>query len=291
MGHFVSFFIVCKQMAGTGLEQRTSILPKPKVPGILGPDYSYAEAVKLPGQVGVYDGNSIDSVVDSVKAASYYIDTIGFGEPSSSLSADRGVKPLGVNSWLRTGFTCSNGADMWMYMEGIPTGNVFGSRIKDGLASARLPQLRGLAPGIIEDVQDALDPRPLMGAVFGSGFPQCHLEKKRVGDQDGNIFKLDSSGNKIYYMENPETVKKEADGYYYQSRWTKKADLTQEQYNSTPKRYCPNGTLIAANGGKCPTTEGFASEQNRKMKQAVLLGVAAAGILCLMYCVRQRSKN
>jgi hypothetical protein len=151
--------------------------------------------------------------------------------------------------------------------------------------------VRGRAPGIIEEVQDALDPRPLMGAVFGSGFPQCHLEKKRVGDQDGNIFKLDSSGNKIYYMENPETVKKEADGYYYQSRWTKKTDLTQEQYNSTPKKYCPNGTLIAANGGKCPTTEGFASEQNRKMKQVVLLGVAAAGILCLMYCVRQRSKN
>lgn len=36
-----------------------------------------------------------------------------------------------------------------------------------GLASAGLPQLRGLAPGILEDVKGALDPTPIMSAAFG----------------------------------------------------------------------------------------------------------------------------
>lgn len=271
------------QMAGIGLESRNNILPTPKVPGILGPDYSYADNVKLPGQVGVRDGDSIDSVIDSLKAASYYIDTIGFGQSSNQLSADRGVKPLGVNVWIRTGFTCSNGAEMWSYMQGIPQGTAFGSRVAKGLSSAGLPQLRGLAPGIMEDVQDALDPSPVMNALFGTGFPFCSLEKKRVGDQDGNIYKLDENGNKVYYIQNPETAVKDADGFYYQSRWVRKGDLTQGQWDATPKTYCPSGIRKQ---GKCPS-EGFQND-NPPWKEFILVSIAAAGIFSLMYYSRKK---
>ena len=73
-----------------GLENRTSILPTPAAapmgPGLLGPDYSFADNLALPGQVGVYEGDSMQSVVDSVKAVGYYVDMIGFGESSSGLS-------------------------------------------------------------------------------------------------------------------------------------------------------------------------------------------------------------
>jgi hypothetical protein len=275
-----------------GLETRANILPKPKVPGLLGPDFSYADAVKLPGDVGVRDGDTIDSVVSAIGGATYYIDTIGFGESSNPLSAGTGVKPLGINVWMPTGFTCSNGADMWTYLQGIPTGNAFGGRLSAGLASAGLPQLRGLAPGILEDVQSALDPTPVVSAAFGSGYPQCRLTTKRVGDQDGNISKIDENGEKVYYIHNPETAFRGADGFYYQSRWTKETDLDQAKWEGTPKIYCPDGSSLASNGGNC-TTEGFCApcKTNTKLKQLIMLSAAAVGIFGILYCIRARSKN
>lgn len=272
-----------------GLENRKNILPKPKVPGLLGPDYSYADAVKLPGEVGVRDGDTIDSVISAVGGAAYYIDTIGFGQSSNKFSANTGVQPLGVNVWMPTGFTCSNGADMWTYLEGIPTGKAFGGKMAAGLASAGLPQLRGLAPGILEDVTGALDPTPIMSAAFGTGYPQCRLTTKRVGDQDGKISKVDENGVTIYYIHNPETAFKGADGYYYQSRWTKESEIDQAEWESTEKIYCPNG---AAKNGDCPS-EGFCSpcQTNEKVKQLVLLSAAAIGIFGILYCIRARSKN
>ena len=229
----------------SGLENRTTILPQPniptKVPGIFGPDYSFADNVKLPNEVGVYDGNSINSVVDAVKGAAYYIDTIGFGASSSSLTSELGVKPLGVNTYMRTGFTCSNGADMWMYNAGIPTGNAFGPRIAKGLAGIGMPPLKGLAPGILEDAQIALDPVPIMSAVFGSGFPSCKLQEMRVGDQDNIVQNPETCA---YYVENPETVTN-IGGVPTQARWVFDQGLTQEQYNATPKTHCPDGIAVA----------------------------------------------
>ena len=70
-----------------GLETRTSILPTPAAepmgPGLLGPDYSFADNLALPGDAGVRDGSDMNSVIDSVKAVGYYVDMIGFGESSS----------------------------------------------------------------------------------------------------------------------------------------------------------------------------------------------------------------
>lgn len=278
-------------LGNIGLENRKSILPSPNVPGILGPDYSYADAVKLPHEVGVGDGDSIESVVNAIGGAAYYIDTIGFGQSSSRLSANTGVKPLGVNFWVKTGLTCSNGADMWTYVQGIPTGNAFGGRVAKGLASAGLPQLKGLAPGMLEDVQSALDPSPIISAAFGSGYPQCRLTRERVGDQDGKISKTGDKGGTVYYIQNPETAVKE-NGFYYQSRWTKEFDVDKETWEKTPKLYCADGTTRDSKGGKCPG-EGFCSSSrpNEKVKQFILVSAAAVGIFGILYCIRARSKN
>ena len=223
-----------------GLENRTSILPTPnipKVPGVFGPDYSFADNVPLPNQVGVYDGDSISSVIDAVKGAAYYVDTIGFGQSSSSLTAGMGVKPIGVNTFMKTGFTCANGADMWMYNEGIPTGNALGKRLSKGLASVGLPQMRGLAPGILEDAETALDPSPVMSAMFGTGYPSCTYVMKQVGDQDG---KIQNPESKAYYVDTPETVVQKG-GVPMQGRWIYDSNLTSDQYNAVPKTHCPDG--------------------------------------------------
>jgi len=256
-------------MAGVGLETRTTILPSPSVPqnvpGIFGPDYSFADNIKLPGQVGVRDGGELSDVIDSVKAMGYYVDMIGFGESSSPLSRGLGVQALGVNTWLETGFQCSNGANAWAYSSSIPTGNGLGKRVAAGLESAGLPRLRGLAPGIVEDAQSALDPFPIIGAIFGSGYPSCRFVVKPVGDQDGSPINLATSN---YYVNNPETLLtqdgrkyplKKPDGTpnnapAFQGRWVQDGDLSQEEWTNAPKIYNPDGTPKAQ--GFCGGPEG-----------------------------------
>lgn len=274
-------------MSFIGLEKRTSILPTPATPsgpGLLGPDYSFADNVPLPGQVGVRDGDDLGSVIDSVKAIGYYVDMIGFGEASSGLS--RGVGPgggpkaLGVRTWMKTGMKCSNGAEMWMYLDGVPKGNALGQRISDGLKSAGLPGMRGLAPGIMEDAQSALNPIPIVKTIFGTGFPQCRLETQPVGDQDGNI---QNTGTGQYYIQQPETVFQQ-DGRSVQRRWAYDRDLTQDVWNKTSKTHCADGYRIANHvGNRCEgalenRTEGFegGSWLSVGLATAAVLGAAVA---------------
>ena len=269
-----------------GLEERTSILPTPPTPtgpGILGPDYSFADNLALPGQVGVRTGDDLQSVTDSVKAIGYYIDMIGFGEASSGLS--RGVgpgggpRPLGVRTWMTSGLKCSNGANRWMYVDGVPTGNALGKTISKGLASAGLPGMRGLAPGILEDAQSALDPMPIVRTIFGTGFPRCKLDTQLVGDQDGRIQNEDTKG---YYVQNPETVFQK-DGRSYQKRWAYDGDLTQDNWNKAEKTHCADGSSkINHVDGKCDTPlisliENFEGSWVRVgLATAAVLGLAVA---------------
>jgi len=266
-----------------GLEKRLSILPTPDVtpmgPGLLGPDYSFADNLALPGQVGVRTGDDLQSVTDSVKAVAYYVDMIGFGESSSGLS--RGVgpgggpRPLGVRTWMKSGLKCSNGADMWMYLDGVPSGNALGKTIANGLSSAGLPGMRGLAPGIMEDAQSALDPMPIVRTIFGTGFPQCKLDTQLVGDQDGSIQNKDTKG---YYIQNPETAFQE-NGKFYQKRWAYDRDLTQNEWDNAEKTHCPDGYRKSNHaGGKCDgplesTAEGFTDGS------WFIVGLATVGIL------------
>ena len=270
-------------MAGIGLEKRTSILPTVNIstgPGVLGPDYSFADNVKFPDEVGVRDGDSIGSVIDSVKAIGYYTDMIGFGESSSFLSRDLGVSPLGVNFFMRSGLTCSNGAEMWQYIESIPKGDGLGQRVDEGLRRSGLPRLRGLAPGIIEDAKGALDPRPAMQAVFGSATPQCRWEVRQVGDQAGRI---QNPGSGKFYIENPETAYGQ-NGQTVQGRWVFDRDLTKDAWENAIKTHCPDGYPKKGHrNGDCNdivenrSIEAFSNYD--KVSKRILLGVAIVGTL------------
>ena len=267
-------------MAGTGLETRTSILPTPAIPqgpGVFGPDYSFADNIKLPGEIGVRDGDSLTDVVDAVKGVGYYVDTIGFGESSSPLTRDMGLKPIGVNFWMKTGLTCSNGADMYQYVEGIPKGDALGQRISDALRSSGMPGMRGLAPGIVEDAKAALNPVPVLEAVFGSGYPVCRFEKRPVGDQDGRIVNPATGKS---YVENPETV---VDGQ--QGRWVYAGSMSKAEWDRSPKTHCPSGYPkknyrdMNCNDRLESLSEGF---ENRNLTNGVLVVAALVGIMVLV---------
>lgn len=224
-----------------------NLLPTAQVgdePGFFGPDYDFAAALPTPKNVGVRRDDSLDSVIDAARGAAYYVDMIGFGEPSNKFTREMGnkPKPLGINYFIRTGIRCSNGADMWYYVEGIPRGDAFGERIKFALAESGLPSLRGLAPGMLEDAKVALDPRPVMNAVLGSGYPKCRLVELPVGDQDGNL----GLPGEEPWIKGPVG---RSGRYATQKKWVQDVDrkgrplyMTREQYDKEPRTLCPNGS-------------------------------------------------
>jgi hypothetical protein len=257
-----------------GSEQRTSILPSmiPEGIGFFGSPYKPADAMMTPPQIGVQVGDSMGDVINAVKGVGFYSDQIGFGAPSTGLTQGMPLKPLGVNYFMKTGLTCSNGAEMWQYMQGITQGDALGEKLKDVMAEMGLPPLKGLAPGMIEDAENALNPSPLINALFGSGYPQCKQVTMPVGDAYGRVMDPDTNEDWI----GDSTGLQQVDGGYVQTRWVQDKDrlgnpisLTRDQWASTPKTFNSDGTPIQ-------TTEGF---QNIMTKPATVITV---GVLCLL---------
>jgi hypothetical protein len=207
-----------------GNDGRANVLPVKEAsgPGFLGPEYNPADEMLPPASIGVRKEGSLDAVIGAVKGVIYYGDMMGFGEASSPFTAGmQGLKPLGVNYFVNSGLICSNGATMWEYVETIPTGAALGQKVKRALREAKLPQLRGMGPGILEDAQSALNPFPVINAVVGSGYPQCRLVKKKVGDVDGKIYNIDG-----VLLVDPVGLIGSGDGPYYQERWIQDRNVT-----------------------------------------------------------------
>jgi hypothetical protein len=257
-----------------GSETRTSILPSmvPSGIGFFGSPYSPANAMLTPPQIGVKVGNSMGDVINAVKGVGFYSDQIGFGAPSTGLTQGMPLQPLGVNYFMKTGITCSNGADMWQYMKGITEGDALGEKLKNVMAEMGLPPLKGLAPGMIEDAENALNPGPLINSLFGSGYPQCKQVTLPVGDAYGRIADPDTGE---VWISNPDTAVNKGNGYV-QTYWVQDTDkqgnpinLSRDQWVAAPKTYNPDGTPIK-------TQEAF---QNIATKPSTIIVV---GILCIL---------
>lgn len=259
-----------------GSETRTSILPSmvPSGIGFFGSPYNPANAMLTPPQIGVQTGDSMDDVINAVKGVGFYADQIGFGAPSTGLTQGMPLQPLGVNYFMKTGLTCSNGADMWQYIQGIPEGDALGEKLKDVMAEMGLPPLKGLAPGMIEDAENALNPSPLINALFGSGYPQCKQVTLQVGDGYGRIADPDTGE---VWIADSDTAVNTGNGYV-QTRWIQDTDqqgnpinLTRDQWTSAPKTFNPDGTPISS-----PIAESF---------QGIMTNtgtIFVVGVLCLI---------
>jgi len=212
-----------------GTDKRANVLPAKEAsgPGFLGPQYNPADEMLPPASIGVHRGGDLDDVIGAVKGIIYYGDMIGFGEASSDFTRKKadgstmpGLKPLGVNYFINSGLICSNGATMWEYVQTIPTGGALGEKIKTAIREIGLPQLRGMAPGMLEDAESALNPFPVINAVVGSGYPQCRLVKKQVGDFDGKIFNVDG----VLLVDQSGLI--EENGRHYQEHWIQDRKVT-----------------------------------------------------------------
>lgn len=212
--------------------------------GFFGSPYSHADNLPPPGDIGVHVGDSMEDVIYGVKGVGYYTDVIGFGESSNALTNNMDLKPLGVNYFIKTGQQCSNGANMWYYMNGIPDGNALGEKVAKSMKGMGLPALRGLAPGMIDDAKNALNPMPLINSLYGSGYPVCEQKTLQVGDARGRI--QDSDGTP--WIEGKANC---ANGTCTQTKWVQAVSkegpitISKEKWESTPKRYNKDGMPIS----------------------------------------------
>ena len=227
--------------------------------GFFGPNYSYGDNIALPGDIRVRQEPTFSALLDSIGGINYYTDVIAFGGPSFFDSHN--PTPMGVRYFLNTEQRCSNGATMSDYFDGITKGDLLGNRVADGLASSGLPGLRGLAPGILENARDALDPRPILSAVTATGYPVCQQVACPVGDYEGRI--KDRTDPSIKYLADPPDRRDPKTSLPQQIRWVQAYDrdgaaitVTRDEYAAAPKCYNPDGTYIVKNPPKgCPDKE------------------------------------
>lgn len=255
-----------------GNENRTSILPKKDTTqiGFLGPQFDPTDELLTPAQIGVRNEGTMGATVDAAKGAAWYADMIGFGAPSTDFTKSMDVKPypIGVNYFLRTSQQCSNGADMWEYIEGIPRGDMLGKKITSALQELGYPPLKGMATGMIEDAQRALNPGPMIQAMFGSAYPRCKKVTYRVGSSMNKI-KNDEGKS---YVEDPESVEYKSD-VPYQTQWVLDEYVDRDAWEQDQKIYNPDGTLRTPGEAE----EGFCGGGQLGalgFTAAILLGVA-----------------
>jgi hypothetical protein len=152
---------------------------------MLGPNYSYADELRTPSELGIGRNGSFDGIMRAVAGVNYYVDAIGFGQ-STMLAKNMGMQqsPLGLRFFVETGAKCSNTQPMYEYVDMVPSGlpGRAGGEIKKMLGV----DLRGMAPGIMEDAAVALNPKRLFDAAKG-GYARCKKVTLPVGDAEGNI--------------------------------------------------------------------------------------------------------
>jgi hypothetical protein len=130
---------------------------------MMGPDYSYSDAIPGPSSLGVGSNGTFGQVSTNLGAVSTYIKGMITGDP-----------PLGNRFFINTGGTCTaiDGSiqSRYNYINNIPGGGTPPAGIQD--LSFLSNDLRGLIPGIMEDVE-GLDPYYLFTAMVADGSPPC----------------------------------------------------------------------------------------------------------------------
>ena len=232
--------------------------------GLLGPKYSFADELATPTEIGVGRDGSFDGIMRAVGGVNYYVDAIGFGE-ATALAKMQGMNqtPLGIRYFIKTGATCSNGADMYEYISTVPQG--LPGRVGAEVQKTLGVQFRGLAPGIVGDAVGALNPMPMFQSVIGSGYARCKKVTLPVGDLKGQVGSNYDKSN--VWITDPYKV---VGGAPSQTRWVLDKYISQEEFDAAPK---------TEKAGVIPDTEGFAVNSGNPVAAGILFAALFLGFV------------
>ena len=224
--------------------------------GLLGPKYSYADELPAPSDLGIGRDGSFGGIMRAVGGINYYADAIGFGN-ATGFAKLMGMNqaPLGLRYFVKTGLKCSNGQDMYDYIDTVPKGA--GGRIGKEIQNTLGVKFQGMAPGIIEDAESALNPLPLFKAVTGSGYPRCKRVTLPVGTAYGTLRSRFDDKN-VFIKDETQLV----NGLPHQTRWIFDSYLTQEQYDQE----------------KPSVAEGFVGRTESKVAAGALFALLVVGL-------------
>jgi hypothetical protein len=191
------------------------------------------------------------------------------------------LKPLGVNYFMNTGSKCSNGAEMWQYIQGIPDGSALGANVKKAMAEMGLPPLKGLAPGMLEDTKAAMNIKPVLQSAFGNVYPVCEKRTLPVGDYYGRT--EDPVSGDVWVKGPVDFI----NGVATQTRWVQKVNrkgdlvfISREEWENTPKTINLDGTKKTL-PPEDKTEEGFEDENG---KVSLLIGIVLLSISFAIVC-------
>ncbi len=230
------------------------------------PKYSFTDEMASPRQLGIRRDGSFGSIMRAVAGMNYYSDSIGFGTATGfAKMSDMGQLPMGIRFFTKTGMQCSNGADMYEYVDTIPKGNLMGKRVTEEMRAMGLPTMQGLAPGILEDAVSALNPAPLLKAATGSGYAKCRKVTLPVGDSYGNV-RSNYDNNNVWIKEPTKQIR----GSPHQTRWIFDSWISMDDWDKEPKIYTR---------GEIPNPEGFENPMNTpQIAAGVLMALLAIGV-------------
>jgi len=222
---------------------------------MLGPKYDYSAELPTPGDIGVHFGDgSWGGITGAMAGADYYSDVIGYGE-TTGFARGHGLTqtPLGLKYFMKTGVSCSNGQDMWQYINTVPMG--IPGRLGREIEGTLGVHLRGLAPGMFQDAGKALDPSPMFNTMMGTGYARCRKVSLPVGDPNGKIrsqvtgeWWIDPSKEQVTYEG----------GQPHVAHWIFDSWISADQYDNTKK------------------VEGFVSPKEKQSQ--LLAGLLFAGL-------------
>jgi len=217
----------------------------PDASGLIGPVYDYSGEIPSPLDLKIKMGDgSAKGIARGAAGIDYYAGTLGYGKSVGLSQNMKGMKdqhPLGLNFFLKTQGTCSNGQPMYEYVSTIPTGipGELGVKLKKEMKGIGL---EGLAPGILNDAGAALNPAPFFSAAMGSGFAKCKQITKPVGDYNGKL-KSDRVKGRPWITESVTTVKNkdrkrrkgDPKNKSYATHWVFDRWISADEYNEEMK--------------------------------------------------------
>lgn len=137
----------------------------------LGVSHNYVKQIKTPSELKMSKKGTMDALEKDIAGLISYTQLMVEGEGN----AKKGRAPLGNRYFLKTNGKCSTAdnpnakVDKYLYVNNVPTGAI---PILSSLTGTRSKILRGLVPGILENV-GKLSPMGLFGAIMGSSSSEC----------------------------------------------------------------------------------------------------------------------